>query len=100
MTRKDLKPGSQIAQSCHAFREFVAEHKEIESSWYESSNYLVVLSVEDEKALEQLLEKVSSRRIRFSLFREPDMNDELTAIALEPGKAAQKVCSNIGLALK
>lgn len=47
---------------------------------------------------------LASRALRtnigVSLFHEPDLNEELTAIALEPGDTARKLCSNFPLALK
>lgn len=78
-------------------REFVAEHKETDLSWYMSSNHLALLSVQDEAELHRLVNRAARRGVRFSLFREPDRNDELTAIALEP--AARRLCQDLPLAL-
>jgi hypothetical protein len=38
--------------------------------------------------------------IRFSVFKEPDIDNQITAIALEPGSKSKKICSNLSLALK
>ena len=57
ITRSDLSPGLQIAQSCHALREFIEIHPEIDKAWYKDSNYLVILSVNNEFSLELLIEK-------------------------------------------
>jgi len=39
------------------------------------------------------------KEIKFSIFREPDFDDEITAIALEPGRKSKKLCSKLNLAL-
>lgn len=38
--------------------------------------------------------------IKLSVFREPDIDNQITAIALEPGTQTKKLCSNIKLALR
>lgn len=100
VTRRDLIPGSQIAQALHAFREFVQEHPEIERSWYENSNFIAILSAPDEEELHKLCERAEKKGIRFSTFREADLDDALTAVALEPGKPTKRICSSYPLALK
>lgn len=100
MTRQDLKPGYQATQSCHALRQFTAEHPEIDRRWFERSNYLAVLSVRNEQELLNLIDKASQKGIKYSIFFEPDLKYEITAIALEPGKESKKLCGKLRLALK
>lgn len=100
VTRKDLFPGAQIAQSLHAFREFVEDYPEVERRWYKSSNYIAILSASDESELLRLSARLTKKGIRHSLFREPDLNNELTAIAIEPGRESKRACSSYPLALK
>jgi hypothetical protein len=38
--------------------------------------------------------------LRFSIFREPDFDNQVTAIAIEPGENGKKFCSSLPLALK
>jgi len=45
-------------------------------------------------------QKASDRGIKISIFREPDLNNEITAIALDPSEASTKLVSNLPLALK
>lgn len=97
VTRSDLPPGQQAVQACHAMRAFVAEHPQLDQLWYTSSNHLAFLSVQDEAGLHDLINRAERRGVRFSLFREPDRDDELTAIALEP--AARRLCQGLPLAL-
>jgi hypothetical protein len=84
----------------HALRQFTAEHPEIDRMWFEQSNYLGLLSVSDEKELTNLIELATAHDIRFSIFREPDVDNEITAIALAPGPKAKKLCSRLPLALR
>jgi hypothetical protein len=58
------------------------------------------LSVPDEQSLQILLEKIRWRKLVHSIFREPDIGDELTAIAVEPSEKAKKLCSRLPLALE
>jgi hypothetical protein len=100
ITRSDLEPGYQAVQSMHALRQFTAEHPEIDREWFDKSNYLGLLSVSNECELVRLIEQAASYDIKFSIFREPDIGDEITAIALAPGPKAKKLCSNLKLALR
>lgn len=97
--RSDISSGLQISQSCHALSQFAFEHKEIYDSWFTTSNYIIILSVNNEKELLDLLGKADYYNIRYSLFREPDLDDTITAIALEPGNKTKKICQNLPLAL-
>jgi hypothetical protein len=48
VTRRDLSPGQQAVQAAHALREFIQHHPEVDRDWYERSNTLALLAVEDE----------------------------------------------------
>lgn len=98
--RADLSAGSQVAQAAHAAFLFSAEYPSEFQAWHQNSNYLVVVSVPDENALMDLASRALRTDIGVSLFHEPDLNEELTAIAIEPGDTARKLCSNFPLALK
>jgi peptidyl-tRNA hydrolase len=98
VTRDDLPVPQQAVQSCHAMREFSEEHPEIDRSWYRESNHLALLAVPDEAGLKQLADEAKLLGFKFSLFREPDRNDELTAVALEP--RAKRLCRGLPLALR
>jgi len=74
------------------------EHPEQANQW--NNNYLICLSVEDENQLNNLSEKVQAHGIPMSYFLEPDIGNELTAIAFEGTEKASKLTSSIPLALK
>lgn len=89
VTRADLRPGQQACQAMHAQRAFQDAHPEVEKVWFEQSNTLVLLVVPDESTLCRLLIEAEGRGIRSAIFREPDLQGQLTAIALEPGARAK-----------
>jgi hypothetical protein len=47
--------------------------------------------------LEKLIDKAEMRNIKYSVFREPDIGNEITAIALEPNLVSKKLTSHIKL---
>lgn len=61
------------------------------------SQYLVIVSVPDETALISLASRALAEDVTFSLWSEPDLNGERTALCLEPGDAARRLCSNLPL---
>lgn len=99
ITRSDLSPGYQAVQSMHALREFVNDHPDIDSEWYSNSNYLGLLAVKDEYHLDSLIQKANEKGVRVSVFREPDIGDRITAIAMEPSPISKKLCARLPLAL-
>ena len=87
-------------QSIHVSNIFAMEHYDLFSRWYSKSNYLAFLSVNNEYELMMLVSKANSMGIKYSLFREPDIGDQITTIALEPCDSVKKLCGNLPLALK
>jgi hypothetical protein len=61
---------------------------------------LIFLSVPDQKSLIELSNKASVYDIKHTCFNEPDIGNEITAVAFEPGKKSKKLCSRLPLALK
>lgn len=55
-------------------------------NWKRTSNSLIVLEAENAEHLSQLLEKAKTLNISTAEFREPDMADEITAIAFAPSE--------------
>lgn len=95
-----MSPGQQSVQSCHAAIAFMEEYKITANEWYSKSNYLGLLSVKTENELKALINKASLLNIKHSIFREPDIDNQITAVCLEPGAKTKRICSKIPLALK
>jgi peptidyl-tRNA hydrolase len=100
ITRSDISPGRQAAQAAHAAIDFCFEHFDTAKRWNINSNYLIMLSAKDEEHLYRLIEKAEREEIKYTLFREPDLGDTITAIAMEPGEKTRKACSSLPLMLK
>lgn len=74
------------------------ENPEAIQKWYAESNNVVVVSVDDEGMLLDLASCAKDRGIGTYVFTEPDLGDEATAVAFEPGELAGKLCANLPLA--
>lgn len=90
----------QIAQSIHAFREFCEQHTDIEKRWYVNSNYIVVLAAKDLTHLNQIICQCQEADVKIAIFSEPDMDNQITAITIEPGDISKKIVRRLPLALK
>lgn len=99
VVRKDLQLGSQAVQASHVLVEFCYEHPIIAEEWHKKSKYLVYLSARDEKHLEDLIFKCKLKEIKYSIFKEPDIGNSITAIAFEPSHQSSKLLSNLPLLL-
>ena len=100
ITRRDIILPYQAVQSGHAGIQFQYEHPELAKNWYSNSNYLVFLSAENEDELKKFINKANSNNIKISIFREPDINNEITAIAVEPCEWSRKHTSGFPLMRK
>jgi peptidyl-tRNA hydrolase len=89
-----------MIQAAHAAIEFQHEHPEIAKEWNTQSKYLIFLSVENEQELQRFLQKIEIRDLKHTKFFEPDIGNQLTAIAIQPGEETRKLTSNLPLALK
>lgn len=82
ITRKDLTVGQALAQTNHALSQFAYEKPLEFREWVEKSNYIVILSVDNEEQLKEITNKLIGKDIEFSKFTESDLDDQLTAIAI------------------
>lgn len=82
--RQDLAPGLLAAQLVHAARQFVDSYPDRELAWYRASNTLALLSVPDEGSLSDLAERIRQSGVPVSVWREPDLENSITAIAIAP----------------
>jgi len=96
--RSDLPPGAQAAQATHGAIAFVMNHPVIARYWHLKSNNLVLLQVPSEECLKHLATRAKDAGIDHAVFREPDFDDTVTAVAIEP--AGRRLVSNLPLALK
>lgn len=90
--------GLQCAQSVHGAIEFCLQYPELTREWHNKSNYIVILAVDNEDELISIIQRAEARGIWCTYFNEPDLDDEVTAVVLEPGLDSRKLSSNIKLA--
>jgi len=61
---------------------------------------VVQLSVSNEEDLLKLIEKCEKLNLKYTVFKEPDLDDSITAIAIEPSPLTKKVVSHLPLLFK
>lgn len=82
----------------HVAFEFALSMPDIISAWHRDSNYIVCLSVEDLFELEELRNRLG-KEFETIPFYEPDLDNEMTAFAIEPHPDVERKVSSIALAL-
>lgn len=70
------------------------------AAWHRDSNYLVIVATPDEESLAALAARAVEEGIARTITREPDNGNEITAVTLEPGRIAKRLCAQLPLALK
>jgi hypothetical protein len=98
IVRQDLKPGAQVAQSGHAIAAFARAHRETFEAWTDGPNNLVVIAIAGELELDALRQRLGGARL--AAVHEPDLGDQLTAIAVEATDATARLVSTLPLALR
>ncbi|MDP3014283.1 MAG: hypothetical protein Q8M92_08590 [Candidatus Subteraquimicrobiales bacterium] len=86
LLRDDLgDPGLTIAQACHAVYEFGRNNHQ-----KQTNEYIYVLRAPKD-GIELMAEVLEFEREPFALFREPDMNNEATALccSINPGRLSK-----------
>ena len=74
------------------------EYPEQSAQWHKDSNTIVVLAVQDERALQNVEEGLKILGMEHISFKEPDIGNELTAIAILPSEQAKSFCKHFKLA--
>ena len=79
IVRKDLTDSQRAVQGGHALAEFLLHGPS--TNW--SNGTLIYLGVKGLKQLHTLKRKFDNEHISYSMFVEPDMNNEITALATD-----------------
>lgn len=99
VTRADLSPAQQAVQAAHALRQFTAEHPVEDKAWFEESNHLALLSVQDESGLLLLQDRAWDLGVPCAAFHEPDLGGAMTALALASGCGSRRLTRDLPMAL-
>ena len=97
VTRRDLQLRTQAVQSGHAAIDFIFQHPVEASNWHKESNYLAFLTVADEAELIKLISRAILGGIKHTVFREPDLDNQITAVAFEASEEAKRLTSSCPL---
>jgi hypothetical protein len=76
------------------------EYPILYKEWFTFSKAITLLAVKNEDELKFLIKQLTEKNIPLSIFIEPDINNQVTAITIAPSLEAKKICSSIPLALK
>lgn len=98
MTHEQLRAGQQTAQVAHALADFARRRGDAFKQWHDHSNYIIALQVKSPLALEELYSRAHADGFDLIPFREPDLGDQLTALAFVPSKAVKPYLSSLRLA--
>ena len=95
-----MSVGYQAVQSAHAVADLLVQYPEETRQWHKDSNTIVLLSVPTEKDLFNTAKALRASKIVHIEFREPDIGNALTSLALLPNEAATQFCKgNFSVAL-
>lgn len=100
VTRKEISPGYQLVQSGHAIAEFAHQFPDKFTQWKEQSNYLVSLSTDNEKTLQDLYNKLQYYGADIVAFYESDIQNQMTAICFYGTPEMQHYTKKLDLALQ
>lgn len=95
MTHAELSTGYQTAQVAHATAEFLSSQTIKADHWKRTSNSLIVLEATNAEHLSEILEQAKTLNIPTAEFREPDMGDEITAIAFAPSDKTPQLLAGL-----
>lgn len=93
-----MSPSYQAVQSSHALTDLIFKYPKDSLDWHRTSNTIVLLAVENERVLLDIQDQLTDSGMKFASFLEPDIQNELTAIAILPSEEAKQFCSNLKLA--
>lgn len=93
VVRDSLRSGLAAAQAIHAAFLFGEQFPHLKDYWYKEHNNIVVLQHDD---IDALADRLEAAGFRLSRFHEPDLDNQLTSICVEPG--AWRALSSIKLA--
>jgi peptidyl-tRNA hydrolase len=97
--RSDISVADQAVQACHAVVQFMVQYPESARSWYAQSNTLVLLAAKDEHELQRISDKAFDLGVQTATFKEPDLGNAITGIALEPSSKNHRICRGLPMAL-
>jgi hypothetical protein len=89
-----------MVQTAHAVADFAIHHPDEFKAWQHGSNYLCCLSSSIQR-IQMIIDRLELYDIKYVIFREPDIGNEITALAVEslPQDLHKKLFKNFKLGL-
>ena len=84
----------------HAGFFFAQKYPEITNRWLTDSQYLIIVRVNSESDLKTIQKKADYIGLNSVMWSEPDLDNQATALALEPHALSRVLCANLPLAGK
>lgn len=81
LTRTDMDIGQKITQAGHSLAQYIIDHNPHKNEKWTNGS-IINLALGSEKSLRRWIKKLESLEIEYSIFREPDMDHEITSIAI------------------
>lgn len=100
VTRRDLKPSYQLVQTLHAGLQYSIDNIRTMFEWDDDSKSVVSLSVNNEQELVDLAQYIGDNFTYVSVFKEPDLKNQVTAIAFYAKEECRQALQHLPLALK
>lgn len=100
VTHAHLSPGYQTAQTAHVIAEWAIKNPEKAKQWDTQSGSLICLETPDAETLTELTVQADKLGLSYTIFREPDIGDEITAVLFEPGAETVRLLANFPCAGK
>jgi hypothetical protein len=79
LVRNDLEITYRGVQGVHAVAQIMLHYPELATTW--NNETIVQLAVRNEKDLEYWVWKLQSKNKKYDFFREPDLNNQMTAVS-------------------
>ena len=98
VTHGGLSTGLKIAQTGHAVANFARFLPDRFHNWHRNSEYLIVLETENSDSLEEMVSKACEKGLMAVEFREPDLKNQLTAVAFPPDSRNNQLFRELKLA--
>ena len=98
MTHAGLTAGYQIAQIAHAVAEYAHHAQQDFALWRTHSERIIALQTPSMVSLEELLHAAHQSGLTAIKFREPDINNSLTAVAFIPDARNKPFLKGLALA--
>lgn len=79
LTRQDLNLPYRSCQAGHAVIQWANDYPDLNKEW--NNHVLIYLSVPNETELKQWMYKLRDQSIKYSIFIEPDLDYQITALS-------------------